>query len=236
MQQYFGVEKNKNQITLNSKDFNHIKNVMRMKANEEIFVVLESKRYICLLNEDLKSATIKEELKTKTKSKEVILYVPILKEEKMDLIFQKGTELGVTKFIPTEFFHCKYKIDESKKEKKLNRWSKIIVEAAEQSYRNDIPSLEQIQKVSDIKSVNGMNILCSLDNKCVKRLNDVLTTKKICDKISVVFGPEGGISSQEEDDIVKNGFERISLGKNVLRTETVPLYVISIIKFLEGSE
>lgn len=236
MQQYFGVSKKSNIINLNEKDFNHIKNVMRMKEGEEVFVVFEQIRYICYLNKDLISATIKEEIKTKTKNSELIFYIPFLQDEKMSFIFQKGTELGITKFIPVIFEHCKYKIDIEKQNKKINRWNKIIIEASEQTYRNDVPVLEKFINVPNIKSVKGMNILCSLDTTCVKNINDVLNHKKIYDKISVVFGPEGGITKKEEDIIVENGYERISLGKSVLRTETVPLFISSIIKYLEGSE
>ncbi len=238
MQQYFGESKKGNIINLNKKDFNHIKNVMRMKAFEEVFVVINNKRYLCSMNEDLKSVTIKEEIQTKMKrkSREILLYVPFLQDEKMSLIFQKGTELGVTKFIVVDFEHSKYKLDDERKKKKLERWNKIIVEASEQSYRNDIPVLEKFISVKDIKSVKGMNILCSLDTSCVKMISEVLNSDTLCDKISIVFGPEGGISKSEEDIIVSSGFERVSLGKTVLRTETAGLYVISIIKYLEGCE
>ncbi len=236
MQQYFGENKNGNVISLNKKDFNHIKNVMRMKPSEEVFVVLKNKRYLCSMNEDLKSVTIKEEIQTKLKNNEIVLYVPFLQDEKMSLIFQKGTELGVTKFIVVDFEHSKYKLDNEHKQKKLERWNKIIVEASEQSYRNDIPVLENFVAVKEIKGVKGMNIVCSLDTSCVKMISEVLNRDNLCDKISIVFGPEGGISKSEEDIIVSHGFERVSLGKSVLRTETAGLYVVSIIKYLEGCE
>lgn len=236
MQQYFGESKKGNIINLNKKDFNHIKNVMRMKGSEEVFVVMDNKRYLCSMNKDLKSVTIKEELQTKMKNKEILLYVPFLQDEKMSLIFQKGTELGVNKFIIVDFEHSKYKLDDEHKAKKLERWNKIIVEASEQSYRNDIPELEKFISVREIKPVKGMNITCSLDTSCVKMISEVLNRDNLCDKISIVFGPEGGISKSEEDIIVSRGFERVSLGKNILRTETAGLYVISIIKYLEGCE
>lgn len=236
MQQYFGEEKKGNLIKLNEKDFNHIKNVMRMKENEEVFVVLKNKRYLCSMNEDLKSVTIKEEIQTKMKRNEIILYVPFLQDEKISLILQKGTELGVTEFIIVDFEHSKYKLDEEKKLKKLERWNKIIVEASEQSYRNDIPKLEKFVSVKDIKSVKGLNIVCSLDTLNVKDISKVVNRDTLCDKISIVFGPEGGISKSEEDTVVKKGFERVSLGRTVLRTETAGLYVVSIVKYLEGCE
>jgi 16S rRNA (uracil1498-N3)-methyltransferase len=236
MQQYFSNKKENNTLFLNNEDYNHIKNVMRMKPSEEVFVVLKNKRYLCSMNEDLKSVTIKEEIQTKLKNNEIVLYVPFLQDEKMSLIFQKGTELGVTKFIVVDFEHSKYKLDNEHKQKKLERWNKIIVEASEQSYRNDIPVLENFVAVKEIKGVKGMNIVCSLDTSCVKMISEVLNRDKLCDKISIVFGPEGGISKSEEDIIVSHGFERVSLGKSVLRTETAGLYVVSIIKYLEGCE
>lgn len=238
MQQYFGEFKKDNIINLNKKDFNHIKNVMRMKENEEVFVVMDNKRYLCIMNKDLKSVTIKEELQTKmkNKNKEILLYVPFLQDEKMSLIFQKGTELGVTKFVVVDFEHSKYKLDAEHKLKKIERWNKIIIEASEQSYRDDVPVLKDFVSVKELKAVKGMNIVCSLDTSCVKIISEVLNRETLCDKISIVFGPEGGISKSEEDIIVSKGFERVSLGKNILRTETVGLYVISIIKYLEGCE
>lgn len=236
MQQYFGDSKNKDVIKLNPKDFNHIKNVMRMKSGDEVFVIYDGIRYIGTLNEDLKSATIKSEVSKKISTVEIIIYLPFLNDDKMSLIFQKGTELGATKFIPVEFERCKYKLDKTAKKKKLERWSKIITESAEQSYRNDIPELLDFIKPSEIESVKGMNILCSLDIKGVKSINEVLNANNICDKITLVFGPEGGLSSVEENIIEKNGYQKVSLGTNVLRTETVPLFVISIIKYLKGCE
>ena len=236
MQQYFGTNKDKDVINLNPKDFNHVKNVMRMKKGDEVYAVFDGIRYISFINEDLKSVTIKSEVSGHSSNLDVIIYLPFLNDDKMSLIFQKGTELGATKFIPVEFDHCKYKLDKNGKIKKMDRWNKIITEASEQSYRNDIPELGEFIKVSDIKSVKGMNILCSLDTKDVKSINEVLNINNICDKISLVFGPEGGISSAEENIIEKNGYQKVSLGTNVLRTETVPLFVISIIKYLRGCE
>lgn len=236
MQQYFGTNKDKNVINLNSKDFNHVKNVMRMKKGDKVFIVFEGVRYIGIINDDLKSVVIDSEVSKETSNIDITVYLPFLNDDKMSLIFQKGTELGVTKFIPVEFERCKYKLDKNGKSKKLDRWNKIIVEAAEQSYRNDVPELGEFINSGDIKSVKGMNILCSLDTVNVKSINEVLNANNICDKITLVFGPEGGLSSAEENIIEKNGYQKVSLGSNVLRTETVPLYVISIIKYLKGCE
>ena len=107
MQQYFSKEKKNNTLILNKDDFNHIKNVMRMKENDEIIVVYDNSSYICSLNKDLLSADIKEVFKNEEIISPFIVYVPLLNDEKMSYIFKHGTELGVTKFIVVEYSHCK---------------------------------------------------------------------------------------------------------------------------------
>ena len=77
--------------------------------------------------------------------------------------------------------------------------------------------------------------MCSLDKIGVKSICKVLTVDNCNDTISLVFGPEGGLSKNEEDLLVKEGFIKTSLGSDVLRTETVPLMIASILKYLRES-
>ncbi len=234
MQQYFGVSKKDNTLLLNQNDLNHIKTVMRMKENDEIIVVYENKSYICSLNKDLMSANIKEIFKEYKEKNNFKVYVPLLSEEKMSFILQHGTELGITEFVVVMYSHCKYKLPKKDFDKKLIRWNKILKEAAEQSYRLEKPKLEKITEIKDIESDANVNILCSLDKNNVKRLTDVLTLDNCSDTMNIVFGPEGGLSNIEEDILVEKGYTKTSLGDDVLRTETVPLMIASIKKYLEG--
>ena len=82
--------------------------------------------------------------------------------------------------------------------------------------------------------LEGVNVLCSLDKENVKEIKFVLNEDTMCDKISLVFGPEGGLSKQEEDIMSNKGFVKTSLGNNILRTETVIVNVCSIINYLNG--
>lgn len=234
MQQYFGVSKKDNTLLLNQNDLNHIKTVMRMKENDEIIVVYENKSYICSLNKDLMSANIKEIFKEYKEKNNFKVYVPLLSEEKMSFILQHGTELGITEFVVVMYSHCKYRLPKKDFDKKLIRWNKILKEAAEQSYRLEKPKLEKITEIKDIESDANVNILCSLDKNNVKRLTDVLTLDNCSDTMNIVFGPEGGLSNIEEDILVEKGYTKTSLGDDVLRTETVPLMIASIKKYLEG--
>ena len=235
MQQYFGTSKKDNTLLLNKDDLNHIKNVMRMKENDEIIVVYDDKSYICSLNKDLMSADIKDVFKSSDNNSNLIVYVPLLNDEKLSFIFQHGTELGISEFIVVEYDHCKYKLPKKDYEKKLTRWNKIIKEASEQSYRINKPKLEKIISSKHIESIASVNIMCSLDKTNVKSICQVLTTDNCCDTISLVFGPEGGLSINEEKLIEEKGFIKTSLGEDVLRTETVPLMVASILKYLKES-
>ena len=236
MQQYFGVSKKDNTLYLNNDDLNHIKNVMRMKENDEIIVAFEDKSYICNLNKDLLSANIKEIFKESSENSEFVVFIPLLQEEKMSFILQHGTELGITKFIVVEYDHCKYKLPKKDHEKKLIRWNKIVKEATEQCYRTRKPVLDSIISSKDIDSICNVNIMCSLDKTDVKSICKVLTKKNCNDTISIVFGPEGGLSKNEEEFIEGKGFIKTSLGNTVLRTETVPLMIASILKYLKDSE
>ena len=233
MQQYFAKTKKDNTLLLNEDDLNHIKNVMRMKENDEIIVVYEDKSYICSLNKDLLSSNIISVFKELNEETELIMNIPLLSEEKMSYILQHGTELGITKFVVVEYEHCKYKLPKKDYDKKLTRWNKIIKEASEQSYRINKPILDSIIGVKDIECENGVNITCSLDKTNVKSVCKVLTKDTIKGKINVVFGPEGGLSKKEEELLESKGFIKTSLGEDVLRTETVPLMVSSIVKYLK---
>ena len=234
MQQYFGVSKKDNNIMLNTNDLNHIKNVMRMKENDKIIVVYDNKSYICPLNKDLMSASINEIFKEYKEKNNFRVYVPLLNEEKMSFILQHGTELGITEFVVVMYSHCKYKLPKKDFDKKLQRWNKILKEATEQSYRLVKPILGNIIEIKDVKGDASVNILCSLDKNNVKRLTDVLTLSNCSDTMNIVFGPEGGLSNIEEDILVEKGYTKTSLGDDILRTETVPLMIASVKKYLEG--
>ena len=205
-----------------------------MKENDKIIVVYGDKSYICSLNKDLMSASINEIFKEYKEKNNFRVYVPLLNEEKMSFILQHGTELGITEFVVVMYSHCKYKLPKKDFDKKLQRWNKILKEAAEQSYRLGKPTLENIIEIKDIKGDASVNILCSLDKNNVKHLTDVLTLSNCSDTMNIVFGPEGGLSNIEEDILVEKGYTKTSLGEDVLRTETVPLMIASVKKYLEG--
>lgn len=232
MQRYFGETRKENIIVLNPKDYNHIKNVMRFKTGDKIEVVFDEEVYLCTLMPSLKECEILESIEYEDSSYIVRMFVPILPEEKMDLILQKCTELGVREFIPVNMERCKFKIDKSKEDKKISRWTSICKEASEQSLRNYIPKVHNIISFNEIDQEADKLIVCSLDYKNSKTIKETFKTKNNFDIINVVFGPEGGLSNNEENILLEKGYDKVCFGRQVLRTETTPIFISGVIRYL----
>jgi len=158
------------------------------------------------------------------------LIIPLLKENKIDLILQKATELGVSKIIPVIMERSIIKLEKDRENKKIERWNKICKEASEQSKRVNIPIVTEVKSLREIENENGLKIVCSTkekDNTIKKFLNN----NKNYNKINIVIGPEGGITPKEEEYLNSIGFNSISLGNNIMRVETVPIYILSVINY-----
>lgn len=229
MQRYFSSKKENNLFTLSSNDMYHIKKVMRMKPNDTIEVVYDESLYICTLDSDYNVVISDKINKDNTKTKHVTLCIPLLSDQKFSFILQKATELGVDEIIPVMTNRSIAKINDV--DKKLTRWNSICKEASEQSKRLDIPSISTIKKIDDL-SISGLKIVCSTKEN-LKTIKNVLQNNTKCDKMVLMVGPEGGLEDIEEEKLVNLGFIPVTLGKNILRVETVPIYLLSVINYLE---
>ena len=232
MQRYFAINKEQDKIILEPSDIHHITNVMRMNDGDEIEVVFDSKLYLCCIVNvkfDIQ-ISVKKELKFEEKNLEIVLIIPILKEQKMDYILQKSTELGVTKIVPITTERTLVKLDEKQFLKKKERWIKICKEASEQSKRITVPTIEHMFDLKGLEKMNGVSIVCSTTTK--NSIKKYFQNVKLCDRINIVIGPEGGISEKEEKYLNQIGFESVSLGDRILRVETAPLTVLSILNYI----
>lgn len=229
MQRYFTDKLIDNNFILNNDDMYHIKTVMRMKNNDLIEIVYNNNLYHGMLDND--KIKLLKQIKTTTNIKpEVNLIIPLLKEQKMDYILQKSTELGVNNIIPTIMKHSIIKLENERLDKKLIRYQKIMKEASEQSKRLDIPTIHNLTKLIDLNVNNSVNIVCSTREK-QKNIKSTLKNISKYDKINIVIGPEGGLSIEEEELLNKMGFISVSLGNQIMRVETVPIYLMSVINY-----
>lgn len=232
MQRYFGVNKIDSQMILQASDLYHIKTVMRMKENDSIEVVYHQELFLCRIHYEKDEVTvmIMKQLEVKPDfMRPVVLVIPVLKEQKMDFILQKATELGVSEIIPVEMKRSIVKIND-KKEKKLERWNRIMKEASEQSMRHIVPYLHPVTTLEAVKKLDGLKIICSTREN-TNTFKNLLQTASKYDKLIIVVGPEGGITPSEEEELVLGGFVPVTLGPRVMRVETVPIYVLSVLNY-----
>lgn len=237
MQRYFAKEINESNIILEDNDLHHIKTVMRMKENDKIEVIYNKKLYICNIekidNLKLKIEEVIEE--NNGLDKEIIVALGLVKEQKMDLILQKLTELGVSKIIPVNMERSIVKLDSKKEEKKQLRWNMICKEASEQSKRNDIPVVTQIVNLKDLLNIEtDLKLVCSVSEKDNMIYNHIENNNY--NSILLVIGPEGGISPKEEEYLKNNNFKLVSFGNLVLRVETACIYIASVLNYLANKK
>ena len=231
MQRYFVDKIINNIVTLNDIDTNHFLKVMRGKINTKVEIVNNKRLYLCntISIEPLRLEVI-DEIEDNENNFNVDIAQALVKEQKMDYILQKSTELGVRNIIPLKTTRSIVKLD-SKKDKKLQRWNTVVQEASKQSKRLEQSRVLDVMTIDDITKLDyDYKVLCSV-NEMSTNIKRVLENISISDRILFVIGPEGGFTSLEEEKLISNGFISVSLGNNVLRTETVSLFLLSIIGY-----
>lgn len=211
-------------------DFNHIKNVLRMKEGEEFLVSCDGRSDLCTLEEfqgDTAIAKITEENFQNTELPiKIYLFEGLPKSDKMELIIQKCVELGVHAVIPTEMSRCVVKLEEKKKKSKIQRWQAISESAAKQSKRNTVPEIMNIMSYKEaLKFAETLDLLLvPYESKNgMADTKDALSLIKNGMSVGILVGPEGGFDEKEINEAMNMGAKVISLGKRILRTETAAI-------------
>ena len=230
-----------NNIIINGDDVNHIINVLRMKKDDEIQVCNQETgdNYNAQITQYTKNEVdceiIERINKTTESNVNITLFQGLPKFEKMELIIQKNTEVGVKRIVPVIMERTVVKIDEKVASKKLERWQKIAEIAAKQSMRDIIPNIDNITKLNEIDTTEYDVVLVAYENEEHNKLKDELQklSKKIEGtnsnnneenfNIAIVIGPEGGISEKEIELLAEKNAKFVSLGRRILRTETAGL-------------
>ncbi|MBS4176285.1 16S rRNA (uracil(1498)-N(3))-methyltransferase [Lederbergia citrea] len=244
MQRYFieEVYSDQKSVRISGDDFHHIARVMRMNEGDLIWVVYKDAKTASAKITHISDSYVEAEITDLEKQdKELPVHIAIAsglpKGDKLEWIIQKGTELGASEFVPFIAGRSIVKWDDKKAPKKLERWNKIAKEAAEQSHRQVLPPVH-----SPISFNELIDLSRKFDRKIVayeeeaksgeqKNFVKELNFAKQEDKILLVFGPEGGLTSKEASELSAQGFELCGLGPRILRTETAPLYALSAISY-----
>lgn len=233
MQRYFTNEKKESLFYLNLKDTHHITKVMRLREGDLIEVVYQRQAYECKIVK-MENQIVVEPIHVIAQEQrnfgEVTLIIPLLKEQKMDYILQKATELGVDEIRIIETERSVVKWNAKKEDKKRERWATILKEASEQSKRLTIPILHPVVKINDLTDLEGTKMICST-REVKNNVKLFLQNHAKYGKMFIAVGPEGGFTLQEENAFIEKGFTPVSLGKNILRVETVPLFCLSVLMY-----
>lgn len=243
MQRYFVNENqiNNNIINIDEQDSHHIKTVMRMKENDEVIVCLDSfietHTYLCKiisLSKNVCLEIIEEINENNELDFNVTIAHGLVKRDKQEEVIRRLVELGAYAYMPVIMQRSVIKIDLNKKKFSNDRFERIIKEASEQSQRNKLLKLLDIHSFDElIKSFDDYDLVlfasvASKDDLSLKEKINLLKSKNIL----VIIGPEGGFSEKEVERIEKTKAETISFGKRVLRTETAPLFAMSVLSYL----
>ncbi len=228
-----------NKILIIGQDVNHIRNVLRKQVGDEITICnsINGKDYLCQISklyENEIECKIKSILENNVEpSTKITIFQGLPKADKMELIIQKAVELGVYDITPIEMKRCVVKLNEKNKLKKIQRWQKISEVAAKQCGRNIIPKINQCANIKNICDlIKEYDIVfIAYENEKENTIKQELQKLNNKQKIAVIIGPEGGISEEEYEALKANGAISITLGKRILRTETVALNVLSIIMY-----
>jgi 16S rRNA (uracil1498-N3)-methyltransferase len=210
---------------LDKSQSHYVNKVMRIKVNEVFSLFNSSGEWEAKILDTSKSViefNITKQLRQKENTKELWLAFSPIKSNYFNFMIQKATELGVTKFLPIIFDRTVVR--------KINkeRIEKVIIEAAEQSNRINVPSIEEPQNLKSFFDNNMDLIFTDLNSKNKKLDLKKLTENPTC----IIIGPEGDFSETEREQILSfKGVQPIKINENILRSETAAISAISIINY-----
>ena len=225
-------------IILDEFSSHHALRVMRVKVDD--FLVLfngdgfEYRGRVC----DINKKTINVEILSKEKNNSespinINLFQSISSNEKMDMVIQKATELGVSSIQPIFTSRSTIKLSLDRTKKRVIHWKQVSISACEQSGRSKIPAIKspiEFDQISEGIKTNSLNLLLHPDN--LEESSNL--PNEYSGDINIFIGPEGGFSQDEVLLLKKQNCINIQLGPRILRTETAPLAIIAILQYKYG--
>ncbi len=225
-----------NRIVIAGEDVRHLSAVLRIKPGDRLSLADGNGIEYTVTVVDAGRSEVRTEIVKQVKHEpaypRVVLGQGLPKSDKMDWICQKATELGVSVIVPLVTERTIVKIRDE--EKRIARWQKICREAAMQSSRLDIPTIESIRKFSDFLRTPAPGpgtLLLFPWEEGTTPIRDILRAHSGSKDIVVLIGPEGGFSQTEAEQAREQGFHPVSLGRNILRTETASIASLSMIVY-----
>lgn len=238
MQRYFIKNDYKQNDIIMADDsmYKHITKVMRMENGEHVICIDEDQNVFLCEILDIKQGLlqIKEKLEEDNElDVDVTLVYGLPKSDKFEFVIQKATELGVKRIVPLRAARSIVKMDEARFKKKKERFERIAQEASEQCHRSMIPEITppiQLGQLDDyLSEVNVVAYEEESKNGEHHAFKEALD--QLHHSITIIVGPEGGFDLQEVEKMKDMGVVACSIGNRILRSETAPLYMLSVIGY-----
>lgn len=214
-------------VYFDEKQSHHIKNVLRME-NGDIIRVVDKDNAVFLVEISIEpnvSAKVLRPIAEFSEESDIIFCAALIKKDKWEFLLQKAAELGATKIVPLITSRTNFKMAEERRDKRVERWNKITLEACQQSNRVSRCEVEKPIKLKEISRFLSENNIVAYEGE-----KDVFLANLIDEKsITFVIGPEGGLTEEEIEYLKLLDFRSASLGKRILRAETAGLYVLAVI-------
>ena len=219
-------------VALNVRTCHYLLHVLRLKERDELILFngdgTEYHAQIIHIEKKVVRIHIDTSLPCHTESPLFIeLGQGISRSEKMDYVIQKAVELGVNRIVPLFTSRCGVKFTEKRLANRMKHWHSVLISACEQSGRCRLPELLKPQPLNEwlILKRTGLNIVCDLNST-----QSLANTKQTIQRVTVLIGPEGGLTMDEINQAKNVDFADISLGPRVLRTETAAVTTLSLLQ------
>lgn len=228
---------------LTGKELHHLKDVLRLKKGDKVIIFDgKGREFIGSLktvNSNGAHIAIEKQLDVSRESRfRIILAQGLARTEKMDIIIQKATELGVSEIIPFTVSRVVSRLNSEQAAKKIQRWQRIAIEAAKQCRRDVVPQIEEMATLAEVLSKYSHSMeryikIIPWERENRNNLKDILKPEGFSGCI-VLIGPEGGFEELEVALAEKAGFLPVTFGPRILRTETAAISIVAIIQYELG--
>ncbi|MBI4785815.1 MAG: 16S rRNA (uracil(1498)-N(3))-methyltransferase [Chloroflexi bacterium] len=231
-----------NRVILRGTIVHQIRDVLRMRPGDEIVLLDNSgaayRAELVTVDRDVVRGRVVDRWKLETEPHaRITLYQGLLKGQKFDWVLQKGTELGITAFVPMLSARCIVGNVDDVSDARLERWQRIVVEAAEQAGRAVLPSLSAVmlfKHACESAAARGGLAILPWENERTHGLREALQVVPKSKEIHLFIGPEGGFAEEEVVAAKVAGVAPVSLGPRILRAETAGLAAAAAILFELG--
>ena len=228
----------KSEAELDANAAQHIAKVLRMKKGFKLKLFNGDGYYydaeISLVDRRAVHVNIAERIACESESNlDTHLAIVMSRGDRMDYAVQKATELGINQITPLTSERCEVKLDDGREDKRIKRWQQVAISACEQSGRARIPTVNPVLTVDQfLERPQAPEVLSLVLHH--RDTQDLANIQPKPSKVTLLIGPEGGLTAEEIDYAKQQGFQACTLGPRVFRTETAPTAALAVLQWLWG--